>query len=114
MRESKRLKRRDCLSLRATVPALMVWRCAPPAAAQAAGKAGEYDWNKHYWAYAVDTTQCIGCCACMRACRAENDVPAGVERTWVARSRGDGEGGVKVDAAKGPASPLDPGAAIVS
>jgi hypothetical protein len=28
-----------------------------------------------YWAYAVDTTRCIGCCACMRGCRDENDVP---------------------------------------
>ena len=44
-----------------------------------------YDWNQHYWAYAVDTTKCIGCCACMRACRDENDVPSGYSRTWIER-----------------------------
>ena len=36
-----------------------------------------------FWAYAVDTTRCIGCCACMRACRDENSVPEGAFRTWV-------------------------------
>jgi tetrathionate reductase subunit B len=52
-----------------------------------------------YWAYAVDTTRCIGCCACMRACRDENDVPAGVFRTWVERYRIGLDGEVRVDVA---------------
>jgi len=54
-----------------------------------------------YWAYAVDTTRCIGCCACMRACRDENDVPEGVFRTWVERYRVGRDGEVQVDAATG-------------
>jgi tetrathionate reductase subunit B len=54
-----------------------------------------------YWAYAVDTTRCIGCCACMRACRDENDVPTGVFRTWVERYRVMMDGTVNVDVAAG-------------
>ena len=54
-----------------------------------------------YWAYAVDTTRCIGCCACMRACRDENDVPEGAFRTWVERYRIHDDGTVAVDAANG-------------
>jgi len=59
-----------------------------------------YDWEQHYWGYVVDSTKCIGCCACMRACRAENDVPDGVYRTWVERYRIDSKGKVAVDFAK--------------
>lgn len=59
-----------------------------------------YDWSKHYWGYAVDTTKCIGCLACMRACRAENDVPAGYVRTWVERYSIAADGTVRVDVAK--------------
>jgi tetrathionate reductase subunit B len=51
------------------------------------------------YAYAVDISRCIGCCACMRACRAENDVPEGRFRTWVERFRVYSNGEVKVDAA---------------
>ncbi len=54
---------------------------------------------EHYWGYAVDTTRCIGCCACMRACRAENDVPRGSYRTWVERYRIAADGEVSVDVA---------------
>ena len=65
--------------------------------------AEEYDWTKHYWGYAVDTTKCIGCCACIRGCRAENDVPAGYFRTWIERYTilgESGEGEVIVDSTK--------------
>ena len=55
--------------------------------------------NAPYWAYAVDTTRCIGCCACMRACRDENAVPEGVFRTWVERYRVAEDGRVSVDVA---------------
>lgn len=51
------------------------------------------------YAYAVDTSRCIGCCACMRACRAENDVPEGRFRTWVERFRVRANGEVQVDVA---------------
>ena len=51
------------------------------------------------YAYAIDTSRCIGCCACMRACRAENDVPEGRFRTWVERFRVYTNGDVRVDVA---------------
>lgn len=35
------------------------------------------------WAWVIDQTSCIGCHACTTACKAENDVPVGVFRTWV-------------------------------
>lgn len=51
------------------------------------------------YAYAVDISRCIGCCTCMRACRAENDVPEGNFRTWVERYRVSADGNVHVDVA---------------
>jgi tetrathionate reductase subunit B len=66
---------------------------------EAGKRQGEYDWDKHYWGYAVDTTKCIGCCACMRACRAENDVPEGFFRTWIERYQIGADGQVTVDVA---------------
>lgn len=51
------------------------------------------------FAYAVDVSRCIGCCACMRACRAENDVPEGRCRTWVERYSVASDGEVEVDVA---------------
>jgi Fe-S-cluster-containing dehydrogenase component/formate-dependent nitrite reductase membrane component NrfD len=35
------------------------------------------------WAKLVDHTRCIGCHACSTACKAENEVPLGVHRTYV-------------------------------
>lgn len=63
------------------------------------GEEGEGGGRVPRWAYAVDTTRCIGCGACMRACRDENDVPPGVFRTWVERYRVDPGGEVHVDVA---------------
>lgn len=60
----------------------------------------DYDIDKHYWGYAIDTTRCVGCLACMRACRAENDVPSGYVRTWVERYTIAANGQVRVDVAK--------------
>ena len=51
------------------------------------------------YAYAVDVSRCIGCCSCMRGCRAENDVPEGRFRTWVERFRVRPDGEVLVDVA---------------
>src|SRR5437868_1171271 len=35
------------------------------------------------FAFAIDNRKCIGCHACTVACKAEHDVPIGVNRTWV-------------------------------
>ncbi len=35
--------------------------------------------------YVVDSSRCIGCGKCVKACRAENHVPEGKYRTWVER-----------------------------
>jgi Fe-S-cluster-containing dehydrogenase component/formate-dependent nitrite reductase membrane component NrfD len=35
------------------------------------------------WAKLIDQTACIGCHACTTACKSENDVPVGVNRTYV-------------------------------
>jgi len=39
------------------------------------------------WAFLVDTTKCVGCGMCVKACKLENDIPfdANVTRTWVER-----------------------------
>ncbi|RME27005.1 MAG: 4Fe-4S dicluster domain-containing protein [Deltaproteobacteria bacterium] len=89
--------RRRFLAGLAAAGGLLVFPVRPRASSKGPGK--KYDYDEHYWAYAVDTTKCIGCCACMRACRAENDVPQGRVRTWVERYRVDSEGKVAVDVA---------------
>ena len=46
---------------------------------------GNYDPSAHHWAFLIDTTKCIGCGRCARACKAENNVPyeASCNRTWI-------------------------------
>lgn len=70
-----------------------------PAATPAAPGEG-YDWTEHRYAYLVDTTKCIGCGSCVRACAAENDVPEGFFRTWIERYA-LGEDGAHVDSPNG-------------
>ncbi len=38
--------------------------------------------NKNY-GFVIDNRKCIGCHACSVACKSENEVPLGVNRTWV-------------------------------
>ena len=35
------------------------------------------------WGKVIDQTRCIGCHACSTACKSENAVPLGVNRTYV-------------------------------
>jgi len=35
------------------------------------------------WGKVIDQTKCIGCHACTTACKSENFVPLGVDRTYV-------------------------------
>jgi len=48
-----------------------------------------YDPRAHSWAFVVDTTKCIGCGRCARACKLENNVPwePSCNRTWIERYR---------------------------
>ena len=70
----------------------------------AADATPEYDWTKHRWVYLIDTRLCIGCGACVRACRAENNVPEGMYRTWVERYEIPVEGESYVDSPDGGAN----------
>ena len=45
----------------------------------------DFDPREYDWGFVVDTTRCIGCGSCVRACAKENDVPDGYYRTWVER-----------------------------
>ncbi len=75
----------------------------------AAGISGaEYDWDRHTWVYVIDTTKCIGCGSCVRACRAENSVPEGMYRTWVERYEIPVTGEAFIDSPDGGEHGFDP------
>jgi Fe-S-cluster-containing dehydrogenase component len=59
------------------------------------------DLLKFDWGYIVDTTKCIGCGACVRACKIENNVPDGFYRTWVERYEITKDESIRVDSPKG-------------
>jgi tetrathionate reductase subunit B len=71
-----------------------------------------YDWEAHRYAYLIDTTKCIGCGSCVRACAAENAVPDGFFRTWVERYVVGAEAASYVDSPNGGKdgfAPVEPG-----
>jgi len=82
-----------------------------PRDAAATEGATAYDWTKHRWVYLIDTRKCIGCGACVRACRRENDVPEGRYRTWIERYAIPLEGEVHIDSPHGGELGFDPDAA---
>ena len=53
------------------------------------------------WAFIVDTTRCIGCGACVRACGTENKVPDHYFRTWIERYEIDEDENIHVDSPDG-------------
>lgn len=96
----KTISRRRALQLiGGASPGILLVACGGTRRPPPPEKAEGYDWSQHYWGYAVDTTKCIGCNACMRACRLENNVPRGAYRTWVERYRIDAQGRVSIDVA---------------
>lgn len=58
---------------------------SPPSADATGGTTAPYDPEAHSWAFLVDTTRCIGCGYCVKACKRENHVPEKpmYNRTWV-------------------------------
>ncbi len=60
-----------------------------------------YEAEKHFYGFVVDTTACIGCGRCVKACREENSVPDTFYRTWVERFRIDRNEKVLVDSPNG-------------
>ncbi len=59
------------------------------------------DWFEHYWVYIIDINACIGCGACVRADKRENDVPPAFFRTWVERYQVTEDDHVYVDSPNG-------------
>ncbi len=54
-----------------------------PAAAQIESNRSSPNTEGKRFAMVIDMQRCIGCDACASACKAENNVPIGVFRTWV-------------------------------
>jgi tetrathionate reductase subunit B len=59
--------------------------------------------TKVRWAFLVDTTACVGCGMCVKACKNENEIPydAPVTRTWVERYVITKDGAVHADSPRG-------------
>ncbi len=62
---------------------------------------GTYNPFDYYWGFVVDTTLCIGCGSCVRACSLENDVPKGFYRTWIERFEISNKEVISVDSPDG-------------
>lgn len=58
--------------------------------------------KKKRWAFVVDTTKCVGCGMCVKACKLENEIPfeSNVSRTWVERYVVTKNGDVLIDSPK--------------
>lgn len=60
-----------------------------------------YDWTNYYYAFLIDTTKCIGCGNCIRACKRENRVLKPFFRTWVERYQMTDKNHVFIDSPNG-------------
>ena len=76
---SRPVKRRDLIKGITTGTALGVGAVA---AVLSRVKAAAANRPVHY-AMVIDTRKCVGCHACSVACKAEFEVPLGVQRSWV-------------------------------
>jgi Fe-S-cluster-containing dehydrogenase component len=94
--------RRDFLKLGAvtiagmSIPLSALEILTPSAAAEITKPGGKR------WGFVVDTTRCIGCGMCVKACKLENDVTYDVNlsRTWVERYIQTKDGRVIIDSPK--------------
>ena len=68
-----------------------------------ADAAAALDGSKTRWAFLVDTTKCVGCGLCVKACKNENEIPydAPVTRTWVERYVVTHDGTTHIDSPMG-------------
>lgn len=80
-------------------PQLVLQRLGQPADAEADSPPEGYNPKAHEWVFIVDTTKCIGCGRCVRACKEENHVPMDprYNRTWVERYVQTADGEMHVD-----------------
>lgn len=77
--KEKKITRREFLKMSGAATAGVVLGSALSMKAMAHGKPK----TKQRYAMAIDLRRCIGCHACSVTCKAENDVPLGVWRSWV-------------------------------
>jgi Fe-S-cluster-containing dehydrogenase component len=100
----KKLTRRMFLAVSGAWGIAMIGGAFPHAGRGSTSEGEEtmaYNWEEYDYAYLIDTTKCIGCGMCVRACKRENGIPDNFFRTWVERYR-IGEGGrVVVDSPNG-------------
>lgn len=68
-----------------------------------ADAAAALDEAKVRWAFLVDTTKCVGCGFCVKACKKENEISydAPVTRTWVERYVVTNDGKTHIDSPMG-------------
>lgn len=59
------------------------------------------EWFYRYWVYIIDIEKCIGCGACVRADKKENNIPPDYFRTWVERYQISENNHVYIDSPKG-------------
>ncbi len=97
--EEKKWQRREFLE-KAGLGALGASVLVPGAKATPIPSVIEDKWSIHKWGMAIDVEKCIGCGSCVRACKAENNTPEHVFRTWVERYR-EFDDGCVVDSPNG-------------